>query len=60
MILNTLLHGIVAAIMCVFFLYVAWKVAHLSGDKENLGAVILGLLGVVSGLLAFEWILEGL
>ncbi len=60
MILNTLLHGIVAAIVCLFLLYVAWKVAHQYGDKENMLAVLLALLGTVSGLLAFAWILAGL
>jgi len=60
MIPNTLLHGIVAAVMCFFLLYVAWKVAHQHGDKENIIAVLLALLGTVSGLLAFAWILAGL
>jgi len=60
MILNTLLHGIVAAIVCLFLLYVAWNAAHQSGDKENMVAVLFALLGTVSGLLAFAWILAGL
>ena len=60
MILNTLLHGIVAAIVCLFLLYVAWKVAHQHGDKENMVAVLLAMLGTVFGLLAIACILEGL
>jgi hypothetical protein len=60
MILNPILHGIVAAIVCLFFLYVAWEAAHRHGDKENLVAVLLALLGTVSGLLALVWISEGL
>jgi uncharacterized membrane protein len=60
MILNTPMHGIVAAIVCLFLLYVAWKAAHQYGDKENMVAVLLAMLGAVSGLLAFTWISDGL
>ena len=60
MILNTLMHGFVAAIVCLFLLCVAWEAAHQHGHKENLVAVLLAMLGVVSGLLAFAWILDSL
>lgn len=60
MILNTILHGIVAVIVCLFFFYVAWNTPHRHGDKESLAAVLFALLGAVSGLLALTWISEGL
>jgi hypothetical protein len=57
MILNTLLYGILAAIMCIFLLSIAWKAAH---ENENLVAVLFAMTGAVSGLLSFTWIIEGL
>jgi len=62
MISNTLLHGVVAAIMCAFFFTIAWEMAHIHQEKqiENIITVLFALLGTVSGLCAFDWILAGL
>ncbi|NIA11156.1 MAG: hypothetical protein GWP10_15900 [Nitrospiraceae bacterium] len=62
MILNTLLHGIVAAILCVFFFFVAWGAVHENKNDRAvlLIAVCLTLFGVVLGLAAIEWLSAGL